>query len=60
MDRMIQRRAEPETDDLRASGLHPLLARVYAARGIASLRHSAQFDASPAAHDKAMSCVDGL
>ena len=35
MDRLIQRRAEPNTD-LTASGLHPLLARVYAGRGIES------------------------
>ena len=35
MDRVIQRRAQAD-HDLANSGLHPLLARVYAARGIAS------------------------
>ncbi len=35
MDRVIQRRAQP-TSQLAASGLHPLLARIYSARGISS------------------------
>ena len=35
MERVIHRRAHPATD-LSVAGLHPLLARIYAARGVAS------------------------